>query len=88
MSDEGQAQKVRFMSYLAMHMGKWLPTRENFPWQMYNKGCFALSIYRKEVFVTISSNAYGYEWRERYNIIKGICEGLSYLHKNHIVTST
>uniref|UniRef100_A0A453PRV3 Protein kinase domain-containing protein n=1 Tax=Aegilops tauschii subsp. strangulata TaxID=200361 RepID=A0A453PRV3_AEGTS len=52
---------------------------------MYNKGCSALSIYQKEVFVTISPNAYGYEWRERCNIIKGICEGLSYLHKNHIV---
>ncbi|VAI50098.1 unnamed protein product [Triticum turgidum subsp. durum] len=33
----------------------------------------------------VYKNAYGYEWRECYDIIEGICEGLSYLHKNHIV---
>lgn len=27
----------------------------------------------------------GLEWRVRYQIIKGICEGLHYLHENHIV---
>lgn len=27
----------------------------------------------------------GLDWRTLYNIIKGICEGLHYLHENNIV---
>nr|AGT16786.1 Protein kinase-like domain [Saccharum hybrid cultivar R570] len=34
-------------------------------------------------YITDASS--GLEWRVRYQIIKGICEGLHYLHENHIV---
>ncbi|GJN07308.1 hypothetical protein PR202_ga25128 [Eleusine coracana subsp. coracana] len=33
----------------------------------------------------ISDAARGLEWMTRYQIIKGICEGLHYLHKQNIV---
>jgi len=33
----------------------------------------------------VSDASCGLGWRERYQIIKGICEGLHYLHGNHIV---
>jgi serine/threonine protein kinase len=33
----------------------------------------------------ITDSSAGLEWRMRYKIIKGICEGLNYLHRNHIV---
>ncbi|KAF7032533.1 hypothetical protein CFC21_043694 [Triticum aestivum] len=33
----------------------------------------------------ISDASCGLEWRERYKIIKGICEGLHYLHINHVL---
>ncbi|CAN6303872.1 unnamed protein product, partial [Urochloa humidicola] len=33
----------------------------------------------------ITDASCGLEWRVRYHIIKGICEGLCYLHENHIV---
>lgn len=33
----------------------------------------------------ISDPSSGLEWRDRYKIIKGICEGLNYLHKKGIV---
>ncbi|CAM0884510.1 unnamed protein product [Alopecurus aequalis] len=33
----------------------------------------------------ISDASSGLEWRDRYKIIKGICEGLHYLHNNHII---
>lgn len=29
----------------------------------------------------------GLEWKKRYHIIKGICEGLNYLHEQNIVHS-
>ncbi|OEL27431.1 G-type lectin S-receptor-like serine/threonine-protein kinase [Dichanthelium oligosanthes] len=32
----------------------------------------------------ITDPSRGLEWRERYQIIKGVCEGLNYLHKNRI----
>ncbi|GJN36030.1 hypothetical protein PR202_gb24855 [Eleusine coracana subsp. coracana] len=35
----------------------------------------------------ITDVAQGLEWRERYQIIKGICDGLHYLHENKIVHS-
>ncbi|XP_039853418.1 probable serine/threonine-protein kinase PBL11 [Panicum virgatum] len=34
----------------------------------------------------VSDASCGLEWRLRYQIIKGICDGLHYLHGNHIVT--
>ncbi|CAN6298113.1 unnamed protein product [Urochloa humidicola] len=33
----------------------------------------------------ITDASCGLEWRVRYQMIKGICEGLCYLHENHIV---
>ncbi|KAM3259891.1 hypothetical protein ACQJBY_051276 [Aegilops geniculata] len=33
----------------------------------------------------ISDEACGLEWRKRYQIINGICQGLNYLHENRIV---
>ncbi|TVU45851.1 hypothetical protein EJB05_05355, partial [Eragrostis curvula] len=33
----------------------------------------------------ITDASRGLEWRVRYKIIKGICEGLHYLHTNHIL---
>jgi len=33
----------------------------------------------------VSDASCGLEWRTRYQIIKGICEGLDNLHRNHIV---
>ena len=33
----------------------------------------------------ISDASSGLEWRDRYKIIKGICQGLDYLHRNDIV---
>lgn len=33
----------------------------------------------------ITDASCGLEWRERFQIIKGICEGLHYLHMNHII---
>ncbi|KAG2576250.1 hypothetical protein PVAP13_6NG015268, partial [Panicum virgatum] len=33
----------------------------------------------------ITDASCGLEWRVRYQLIKGICEGLHYLHENHIV---
>ncbi|XP_037465543.1 uncharacterized protein LOC119337485 isoform X3 [Triticum dicoccoides] len=33
----------------------------------------------------IQDSSAGLEWRERYKIIKGICEGLTYLHHNNIL---
>ncbi|KAG2581118.1 cysteine-rich receptor-like protein kinase 28 [Panicum virgatum] len=33
----------------------------------------------------ITDASCGLEWRMRYQLIKGICEGLHYLHENHIV---
>ncbi|XBJ13096.1 hypothetical protein VPH35_017502 [Triticum aestivum] len=35
----------------------------------------------------ISEASHGLEWRKRYEIIKGICEGINYLHQNNIVHS-
>jgi serine/threonine protein kinase len=35
---------------------------------------------------SISTGEYsGLEWNKRYNIIKGICRGLDFLHKHNIV---
>ncbi|KAF7032537.1 hypothetical protein CFC21_043698 [Triticum aestivum] len=34
-------------------------------------------------YISVASS--GLEWRDRYKIIKGICEGLNYLHRNGIV---
>ncbi|RLN04607.1 hypothetical protein C2845_PM13G00960 [Panicum miliaceum] len=33
----------------------------------------------------ITDASCGLEWRVRYRLIKGICEGLHYLHENHMV---
>ncbi|CAO2193027.1 unnamed protein product [Urochloa humidicola] len=32
----------------------------------------------------LKEKTHGYEWRVRYQIIKGICEGLNYIHQEHI----
>ena len=36
-------------------------------------------------FLAITDASCGLEWRARYQIIKGVCEGLHYLHQNDIV---
>jgi serine/threonine protein kinase len=36
-------------------------------------------------FVASTDASGGLEWNKRFKIIKGICEGLQYLHENNIV---
>lgn len=35
--------------------------------------------------LSLEDASHGLEWRERYEIIKGICEGLVHLHEKHIL---
>jgi len=42
--------------------------------------CVVLCVY---IFFTDASS--GLEWRVRYQIIKGICEGVAHLHKRRII---
>uniref|UniRef100_A0A453DLH0 non-specific serine/threonine protein kinase n=1 Tax=Aegilops tauschii subsp. strangulata TaxID=200361 RepID=A0A453DLH0_AEGTS len=58
----------------------WKDMMRNLSWQMSTKDCFALSIYQKGVLI----NGHR-EWETCYKIIKGICEGLQYLHDNRII---
>ncbi|KAM3296920.1 hypothetical protein ACQJBY_039003 [Aegilops geniculata] len=43
------------------------------PWQIYSTGYYVLNA------------SCGLQWRERYEMIKGICEGLFYLHEKRIL---
>lgn len=36
------------------------------------------------LFFTSTEKTHGYEWNMRYQIIKGICQGLGYLHQEGI----
>jgi coatomer subunit beta' len=42
--------------------------------------------YKPLVFIFFFADACnGLEWSKRYKIIKGVCEGLSYLHRKNII---
>uniref|UniRef100_A0A452YR93 non-specific serine/threonine protein kinase n=1 Tax=Aegilops tauschii subsp. strangulata TaxID=200361 RepID=A0A452YR93_AEGTS len=58
--------------------------RGSLSWQMYETGYSVLSLYPKGVLISIYASC-GLEWRERYRIIRGICEGLCYLHEKRIL---
>lgn len=86
MFDKGKAQKVWFLSCFAYAHGE----------MAYHEGKISMADVQQRLLCFeylpkgslhdyITDACGGYEWRERYNIIKGICEGLNYLHQNHIV---
>jgi len=37
------------------------------------------------IYADVTDVSTGLEWQKRYSIIRGICEGLHYLHRMHIV---
>ena len=41
--------------------------------------------YGLKIIFTYAEESCGLEWHTRYQIIKGICQGLGYLHKNSII---
>ncbi|RLM70060.1 hypothetical protein C2845_PM17G06520 [Panicum miliaceum] len=77
---------VRFLGYCADTQGKMFRFHGKFVMADYRQRllCFeyvsggSLDRYITDVSV-------GLEWRKRYSIIRGICEGLHYLHRKHIV---
>ncbi|XP_066362654.1 cysteine-rich receptor-like protein kinase 44 [Miscanthus floridulus] len=82
----GHKNIVRFLGYCADTQGK----MEDY------KGKFILADERQRLLCFeylpngslekyINDASGGLEWNKRYKIIKGICEGLQYLHENNIV---
>ncbi|KAJ1254477.1 hypothetical protein BS78_K052100 [Paspalum vaginatum] len=77
---------ARFLGYCADTQGK----VETYDWKMVMADmrqmllCFEF-LPNVGLDKHINDSSQGLEWRTRYQIIKGICQGLHYLHQQHIV---
>ncbi|KAJ1274532.1 hypothetical protein BS78_05G069800 [Paspalum vaginatum] len=77
---------VRFLGYCAEAQGKMLNHEGKNILADMRQWLFCFEFLPKgglDKYITDASH--GLEWKIRYQIIKGICEGLHYLHQNNIV---
>ncbi|KAF7032539.1 hypothetical protein CFC21_043700 [Triticum aestivum] len=77
---------VRFLGYCCDTQGQVATYEGNFVMADIQERllCFEF-LPKRDLSNYISDASSGLEWRDRYKIIKGICEGLNYLHGNGIV---
>ncbi|KAF6992430.1 hypothetical protein CFC21_009418 [Triticum aestivum] len=79
---------VRFLGYCADTQGVAETYNGNFVMADVQQRLFCFEyVPNGNLGAYISEASHGLEWRKRYQIIKGICEGLNYLHQNNIVHS-
>ncbi|CAN6242180.1 unnamed protein product [Urochloa humidicola] len=77
---------VRFLGYCANTHGKMSPYEGNIVMADVRHRLLCFEYLRKgSLHDYIKDASWQQNWRERYQIIKGICEGLHYLHENSIV---
>ncbi|CAL4935475.1 unnamed protein product [Urochloa decumbens] len=86
---------VRFLGYCADTQGEMVDYEGKFVmadvrnrllcFEFVPNGSLHDYITGRAINVTCEDASCGLEWRVRYQMIKGICEGLCYLHENHIV---
>ncbi|TVU45473.1 hypothetical protein EJB05_04962 [Eragrostis curvula] len=77
---------VRFLGYCADTQGEMAEYEGKFVMADVRNRllCFEF-VPNGSLYEHIADASRGLEWRVRYQIIKGICEGLHYLHENYIV---
>ncbi|OEL37418.1 Cysteine-rich receptor-like protein kinase 10 [Dichanthelium oligosanthes] len=77
---------VRFLGYCADTQGSMYMSNKSFVLADLQQRllCFEY-VPNKSLQDYITDASRGIEWRKRYRIIKGVCEGLNYLHNNLIV---
>ncbi|XP_040260624.1 uncharacterized protein [Aegilops tauschii subsp. strangulata] len=77
---------VRFLGYCCDTQGQVATHEGNFVMADIQERLLCFEFLSKgDLSNYISDASSGLEWRDRYKIIKGICEGLNYLHRNGIV---
>ncbi|VAH68243.1 unnamed protein product [Triticum turgidum subsp. durum] len=77
---------VRFLGYCCDTQGQVATHEGNFVMADIQERLLCFEFLPKgDLSNYISDASSGLEWRDRYKIIKGICQGLDYLHRNDIV---
>ncbi|XBI33941.1 hypothetical protein VPH35_119805 [Triticum aestivum] len=77
---------VRFLGYCADTQGRMVDYEGDFVMADVRQRLLCFEYLHKGSLHDYITDAYsGLEWKERYEIIKGICNGLKYLHDNQIV---
>ncbi|XP_051179805.1 uncharacterized protein [Lolium perenne] len=76
---------IRFLGYCADTQGKMASYQGRFVMADVSQRLLCFEYLPKSLDRYVIDASHGFEWRVHYQIIKGICHGLNYLHQSHII---